>query len=209
MKNASDGGLTAVDGVTSHRPSARTAAYRRARARRPRAGVAQHPGTAVGRNGSASFVRCPGWLCWNRSGKQRDPASSGRRGSASRYHRDLTDGGGAGGTRTPDPLHAMQVLSQLSYNPTVGPLVGAISVAIRPALTGCSTGEFRARRRRLPPIPARCGRGRRVLLPRQRIGPEDITGVCAASIGAIGAPQTTGAVDRRCRTLAPPRFLRS
>lgn len=26
--------------------------------------------------------------------------------------------GGAGGTRTPDPLHAMQVLSQLSYNPT-------------------------------------------------------------------------------------------
>lgn len=32
-------------------------------------------------------------------------------------------GGGAGGTRTPDPLHAMQVLSQLSYNPTVGPLV--------------------------------------------------------------------------------------
>ena len=29
------------------------------------------------------------------------------------------EGGGAGGTRTPDPLHAMQVLSQLSYNPTV------------------------------------------------------------------------------------------
>ncbi len=27
--------------------------------------------------------------------------------------------GGAGGTRTPDPLHAMQVLSQLSYNPTL------------------------------------------------------------------------------------------
>ena len=64
-------------------------------------------------------------------------------GSASRYHLSLTDGGGAGGTRTPDPLHAMQVLSQLSYNPTVGPLVGALSGAIRPALTGCSTGEFR------------------------------------------------------------------
>ena len=26
-------------------------------------------------------------------------------------------GGGARGTRTPDPLHAMQVLSQLSYGP--------------------------------------------------------------------------------------------
>ena len=26
--------------------------------------------------------------------------------------------GGARGTRTPDPLHAMQVLSQLSYSPT-------------------------------------------------------------------------------------------
>ena len=28
-------------------------------------------------------------------------------------------GGGARGTRTPDPLHAMQVLSQLSYGPAV------------------------------------------------------------------------------------------
>ncbi len=26
--------------------------------------------------------------------------------------------GGAAGARTPDPLHAMQVLSQLSYSPT-------------------------------------------------------------------------------------------
>jgi hypothetical protein len=30
---------------------------------------------------------------------------------------DLT-GSGARGTRTPDPLHAMQVLSQLSYSPS-------------------------------------------------------------------------------------------
>ena len=28
-------------------------------------------------------------------------------------------GGGAGGTRTPDPLNAIEVLSQLSYSPTV------------------------------------------------------------------------------------------
>ena len=27
--------------------------------------------------------------------------------------------GGAGGTRTPDPLNAIEVLSQLSYSPTV------------------------------------------------------------------------------------------
>jgi hypothetical protein len=52
-------------------------------------------------------------------------------------------GGGAGGTRTPDPLHAMQVLSQLSYNPTIGPLVGVLSGAIRSVLADCSTGEFR------------------------------------------------------------------
>ena len=29
------------------------------------------------------------------------------------------DRGGAGGTRTPDPLNAIEVLSQLSYSPTV------------------------------------------------------------------------------------------
>ncbi|MDF2735512.1 MAG: hypothetical protein K0S97_2135, partial [Chloroflexota bacterium] len=29
---------------------------------------------------------------------------------------------GATGTRTPDPLHAMQVLFQLSYSPTEGGL---------------------------------------------------------------------------------------
>ena len=39
----------------------------------------------------------------------------------------------------------MQVLSQLSYNPTVGPLIGADIVApSRPGSSpGCSTGEFR------------------------------------------------------------------
>ena len=31
--------------------------------------------------------------------------------------RAVAAGGGARGTRTPDPLHAMQVLSQLSYGP--------------------------------------------------------------------------------------------
>jgi hypothetical protein len=46
----------------------------------------------------------------------------------------------------------MQVLSQLSYNPTrtfrAGPLVGALSVAIRPPAfaIGCSSGEFCAPR---------------------------------------------------------------
>jgi hypothetical protein len=50
----------------------------------------------------------------------------------------------------------MQVLSQLSYNPTVGPLVGAIPDAIRPALTGCSTGEFCALSPPASTIPARC-----------------------------------------------------
>ena len=81
----------------------------------------------------------------------------------------------------------MQVLSQLSYNPTrssvVGPLVGALSVAIRPGSSpGCSTGEFRVLERRLAPIPARCERGARVLLPRQRIGFEDSTGVLCRSM---------------------------
>jgi hypothetical protein len=39
----------------------------------------------------------------------------------------------------------MQVLSQLSYNPTVGPLIGADIVApCRPGSSpGCSAGEFR------------------------------------------------------------------
>jgi hypothetical protein len=52
----------------------------------------------------------------------------------------------------------MQVLSQLSYNPTesVGPLVGAaIGAPLRPGSSlGCSTGEFRA-----PRTPARTNPG--------------------------------------------------
>ncbi len=37
----------------------------------------------------------------------------------------------------------MQVLSQLSYNPTIGPLIGVLSGAIRSGLADCSAGEFR------------------------------------------------------------------
>ncbi|HEY7452754.1 MAG TPA: hypothetical protein VIA02_09625 [Candidatus Limnocylindria bacterium] len=49
----------------------------------------------------------------------------------------------------------MQVLSQLSYNPTIGPLVGEISGATRPALTGCSAGEFDALSMPASTVPAR------------------------------------------------------
>ncbi len=94
--------------------------------------------------------------------------------------------GGAGGTRTPDPLHAMQVLSQLSYNPTdsVGPLVGALSVATRPGSSpDCSTGEFRASRATGFHHPGSLvNEVRRVLIPRQRIDFEDSTGVLSHSI---------------------------
>src|SRR6476659_6260009 len=80
--------------------------------------------------------------------------------------------GGAGGTRTPDPLHAMQVLSQLSYNPTIGPLIGAIPDA-RPV-------RFCLTARRASSASSIAGshhfrlashRGVRVLLPRQRVRP--------------------------------------
>ena len=71
--------------------------------------------------------------------------------------------GGAGGTRTPDPLHAMQVLSQLSYNPTRS------YRSTRRRCYRAPPGPARhrtARRassallvRRLPPFPARSPRG--------------------------------------------------
>ena len=49
----------------------------------------------------------------------------------------------------------MQVLSQLSYNPTVGPLIGE-DIGRHPGRSpGCSTGEFRVLRRPACTIPAR------------------------------------------------------
>ena len=36
----------------------------------------------------------------------------------------------------------MQVLSQLSYNPTIGPLIGAAIGRHPGRVTGCSAGEF-------------------------------------------------------------------
>ena len=85
----------------------------------------------------------------------------------------------------------MQVLSQLSYNPTVGPLFGPISEAAPAGLgrPGCSTGEFRA------PLSAGSHHSRlaqdeaqRVLLPRQRVAGEDSTGVLADSICGTRRP---------------------
>src|SRR6476619_7565976 len=80
--------------------------------------------------------------------------------------------GGAGGTRTPDPLHAMQVRSQLSYNPTVGDLIGAIPDArpVRFCLTArrasSASSIAGSHRFRLA-----SHRGVRVLLPLQRVPP--------------------------------------
>ena len=76
----------------------------------------------------------------------------------------------------------MQVLSQLSYNPTCFASVHSlawISDATRPdSSPDCSAGEFRA------PLTPGLHRSRlavdevlRVLIPRQRIGVEDSTGV--------------------------------
>ncbi len=49
----------------------------------------------------------------------------------------------------------MQVLSQLSYNPTVGPLIGADIGRHSGRSPGCSTGEFCVVRRPASTIPAR------------------------------------------------------
>ena len=43
----------------------------------------------------------------------------------------IVPSGGAEGTRTPDPLHAMQVLSQLSYSPTAEEVVRSASAGSR------------------------------------------------------------------------------
>ena len=86
----------------------------------------------------------------------------------------------------------MQVLSQLSYNPTCFVSVHSlarISGATRPdSSPDCSTGEFRA-----PPTPG-LHRSRlavdevlRVLIPRQRIGREDSTRAPQPSIRRRGA----------------------
>ena len=87
----------------------------------------------------------------------------------------------------------MQVLSQLSYNPTdsVGPLVSAVSVATRLGSSpGCSTGEFRAPRFTGFHCPGSLvNEARRVLIPRQRFDFEDSTGVRSLSIErGVGAP---------------------
>jgi hypothetical protein len=80
----------------------------------------------------------------------------------------------------------MQVLSQLSYNPTIGPLIGADIVApSRPGSSpGCSAGEFR-----VPSSPAftisgsLLDDGQRVLLPRHRVRAEYISHPIRLSIG--------------------------
>jgi hypothetical protein len=97
----------------------------------------------------------------------------------------------------------MQVLSQLSYNPTdsVGPLVGAVSVATRLGSSpGCSTGEFRAPRFTGFHRPGSLvNEVQRVLLPRQRFDFEDSTGVRSLSINERGE-RDTRSVDVRVDT---------
>ena len=80
----------------------------------------------------------------------------------------------------------MQVLSQLSYNPTdsVGPLVGA-AIGRHPArlVTRLLDGRVpRSSNAGLHRSRLAVNEAQRVLLPRQRIDFEDSTGVLAASI---------------------------
>src|SRR6187401_1566608 len=215
IQNDSDGSLTDPGVAISQRPSRRTLAKRRARAR-PSVGRA---GRSVQRRPSRADLASPlSVLIIARarpSAENNEPLRrSGRRG-ASRYHLSLTEkSGGAGGTRTPDPLHAMQVLSQLSYNPTdsVGPLVGALSVATRLAVRRAARRASFAclpsaglHRSRLAEDEARHG-----MLPRQRFG--------ARIAQAFEAPQSgtdpsgpvrrdgrSGARDRSGRPERPDR----
>ena len=86
----------------------------------------------AGRFGPGGF--CPVLVTWS-SGDGSPPAAPAR-GEGSAVSSRV---GGATGTRTPDPLHAMQVLFQLSYSPT------GCGVYQRPPLgPGCATEGFRA-----------------------------------------------------------------
>ncbi len=76
----------------------------------------------------------------------------------------------------------MQVLSQLSYSPTCFVSVHSsalLSGATRPdSSPDCSAGEFHAPRTPARTLPGSlCSSELRVLIPRQRIGVEDSTGV--------------------------------
>jgi hypothetical protein len=78
------------------------------------------------------------------------------------------------------------VLSQLSYNPTIGPLIGADIVApSRPGSSpGCSAGEFRASSSPAFTISGSLlDDGQRVLLPRHRVGGEYTSRLAPPSIG--------------------------